>query len=254
MLNKPIPVFNPKLISFIKKDNSLLILSVGFYGIIPLLEKEKIMFLLVGLFLLMIGIFLQSIFHKDWSTHPVSLFIRVVIRMLCFLGGILFFAALIIRIPNYHITFEIAISWALPLILLIGTVEFLMLMIFYIGSLDSEQNRRKRLFSVLLLLVLYIVAYAFSGISFSYGYTTLLGTVEGKGIEDADSFYLSFLITNTLPVSDDSLLEYIELINTNNNLRAYQYFHIYTNRFIELTIVAIIFKMLLDLFNRKKVQ
>ncbi|MEK5068731.1 hypothetical protein [Sporosarcina sp. FSL K6-1508] len=248
--NEDAGIFNPKLIIFIKKDNNFIILLAAIYAIIPLMENEVVLTFIIALISISFGVLLNWILGTEWDKFP-QFILFVCIRMLFLLLGMIFVILFLIRTTTFNLNIEIAISWYLPLILLIGTLEFLVLMIIYLDKIHSIESPKKKLVIITVLLGLYIAAYVFSGISFSYGYMTLIETIYKIKIDESDSFYLSFLISNTLPINDNVFLKYIALINSNNHLQAYQYFHIYSHKFIELSIIAIILKVLLGLFKFK---
>lgn len=229
------------------------IISVLLFAIsYPLYSWNKIIFwLLIGLSLYILGFTINLIFERTQRELLSSLFFFVWIRMLIFLFGTIAILAGLVNIANYSHSIVIVFIWLIPIICLVGILEFLIIMILRIRNMEEAGGRINRISAIIMAFLALISALILPDFAFGYGYKVFFDVL----LQDEITFnwhYLSFVISNTLPIENISLANYIEKINTYPELRIYQIFHVYMIKIMELLIIALILNSLISniLFNR----
>ncbi|MGG0667005.1 hypothetical protein ABE073_00500 [Lederbergia citrisecunda] len=212
-----------------------------------------IFWLLLGITLYILGFTINFLFARTQRELLSSLFFFVWIRMLLFLFGTIAMLNGLVNIVNYNHKIVIIFIWLIPIICLAGILEFLFIMILRIRNLEESGSRINRFFAIIMAFFALISALILPDFAFGYGYKVFFDVLFPNEIT-FNWHYLSFVISNTLPVENINLANYIEKINTYPALRIYQIFHVYMIKIMELLIIALILNSLISniLYTRNR--
>lgn len=242
-------IFNERIL---KNKFFLLIILVILSASHPIYSWNKsLFFIMLGLILYFIGIFVNFLFGSTQRKLLSTLFFFVWIRMLLFLLATIVILTGMVNIVNYNEDVALIFIWLIPLICLGGILEFLFIMILRIRGLEETGGQANRISALIMAFLALVSALALPDIAFGYGYKVFFDVLYSIDLT-LNWHYLSFVISNTLPVQNDDLLSYIENINTNPALRYYQIFHVYMNRIMELLIIALILNNLFSIIQFNK--
>lgn len=239
-------IFNEKIVGNTLFKLVSLILFATSYPIYSL--NKTLFFIFLGIILYVLGIVINFIFEITQRELLKSLFFFVWVRMLLFLVATMSVLTGMVNIVNYNQELALIFIWLIPITCLGGILEFLLIMILRIRSLEETGGQINRITAILMAFLALISALALPDIAFGYGYKVFFDVLLSEDLT-SDWHYISFIISNTLPIESENLAYYIKKINTYSELRYYQLFQVYMNKIIELLIIALILNNLLSIFH-----
>ncbi|KAB0443274.1 hypothetical protein [Lysinibacillus fusiformis] len=240
-------MFNPKIF----KNNKvwyLIIATISFSYPLLLLNKIIFAFILMCVFLI-IPFFISKLLAQDFrEKFEVKIYVSW-IKMMFYLFGILLMAQLIIKFfdPN-NPWVVIAFCWLMFGMLLVWLVENLLILTKHLHKfIRTEQKSKKSIYFCLLII---IIAFIAPDLTFAYGYKFFFSTLYSIEFQNyLESFYLSFVVTYTLPVSNEKLSSHIDLINKEFVLYTYQMVQVYFKKILDIVLIALIVGYLQDLIK-----
>ncbi|PID20993.1 hypothetical protein CSV61_12285 [Sporosarcina sp. P3] len=126
----------------------------------------------------------------------------------------------------------ISICWALPLVNLHVVIRNIVTIISEAKRFSGSDSLLNKIMFVSILFIAMLITLVGPSMVFGIGYDLFFKSVLDIEIGSRfESFYLSLLLTNTLPVSDVGYSKLISLVNKNTTL---SYFHTFQLFFIKL--------------------
>lgn len=138
----------------------------------------------------------------------------------------------------------IVYCWILPLSTLYAIIRNLISLTIEIRNLTKNDSVVNRILIIAISLFTLALAYVAPNLAFGYGYRVFFDVLLNTNInESIEGYYLSLIISNTLPINGDYLNK-IEMISKNSQLIYFQSFHIFFNKLVDGILLASIFSYL----------
>ncbi|MFJ8103927.1 hypothetical protein [Lysinibacillus sp. NPDC096212] len=153
---------------------------------------------------------------------------------------------------NQSVALLIFICWLIALIMLYGICRNILSLVLKVKQLATEAN-------VLNLKAVAFICFGIIFISiapdlvFSLIYNLFFASIEnGDDLSFLESFYLSVIISNTLPIGA-KYTEYISVIGEHTYIYLFQILQVVINKIINLFVIGIILNYLFVVINSKRV-
>lgn len=153
---------------------------------------------------------------------------------------------------NNSIILIVCFCWLFSLITVVYVFRNIYSLLKKIKEVVQEQSLfNKGILSLSFLTLLF--TFVAPDIAFAFGYNLFLSVFKGVKLGFLDSYYLSLIISNTLPVGK-TFTNYISDIGDNPYIYTFQIFHVFTNKIVNWVIIGVIFNYLFLAFDGKKHQ
>lgn len=225
----------------------------------PLYATSQIMFDFILIFILLIAsfavdyIFYQKTYNNlmDWLLYRLLppwfqllllyLFILIILNLI---GNT--------KLNNY-LPLIILFCWTISLLSVVAVSRNIYSLIMKIREMANE----RKLFSfgiIILSFLTLVVSFFIPDLMFGLGYSIFLTIFGNVSLNMLDSFYLSLIISNTLPVGEP-FSKYITVIGENPYIYLFQFFHIFSNKIINWIVIGVVFNYIfLVIDSRRKID
>lgn len=191
---------------------------------------------------------------KNYNSLPDWAFYRLLIPWLQALLILVVIFILMIWLSttkyNNSIILIVCSCWLFSLITVVYVFRNIYSLLKKIKEVVQEQSLfNKGILSLSFLTLLF--TFVAPDIAFAFGYNLFLSVFKGVKLGFLDSYYLSLIISNTLPIGT-TFTNYISDIGDNPYIYTFQIFHVFTNKIINWVIIGMIFNYLFLAFDGKQ--
>lgn len=162
--------------------------------------------------------------------------------------GLLFYSMIFIGLNGYKLTQHI-IALYLAVITILITISSLTEVFYRAIKLLRKINIMKRS-DIFFMIFMIITVYVFPEFIFGICYNLLFLVYTGSYVENP--FYLSFVISNTLPITNTVLLNNIDTISSYELFRIVQISQVIFGKLSELIVIGLVAGMLIDYLKTRK--
>lgn len=238
----------------------LLALSYPIYFILDILMFKSELFKLVITLISLIGILIIIIFidlklHNkkfqsivDWIIYRIFFpWFQLLIIMLILLN--------ILKIiePTYlnnYLPLIVFICWFIPMLFVFTILRNIYFLVKKIKEMADEDDLF-RLSLVSFSFITLSVAFFAPDLAFGVGYQLFFQIFYDEKLKLWDVYYLSMIITNTLPVSEP-YINYIENIGKNVYMSTFQIFNVFISKMVNWIVIGLILNYLFLIINNIK--
>ncbi|MFU8647915.1 hypothetical protein ACNA06_11390 [Lysinibacillus sp. RSDA_15] len=240
-------MLNPRIF----KNNKVWYLLIAVVSLsYPLLMLNKVLFAFILMWFFLVSPFFMSKLLSRIYREIIEVKISVsYIKMMFYLFGVLLMAQFIERYFNPNNPWiVITFCWLMFGILLVWLIENLIILTKQLQrTIRTKEKSKKSIYYCLAMIILVFVA---PDVTFGYGYKFFFSIMYNIEFQNfLESFYLSFVVTYTLPVANEKLLSHIDLINKEFVLYTYQIVQIYFKKILDIVLIALIVGYLQDLIK-----
>lgn len=240
-------MLNPKIFKNNKVWYLLIVVASLSY---PLIVLNEVFFYFILMWFFLVSPFfmskLLSVIYRE--KFEVKIYVSS-IKMMFYLLGVLLMAHFIEKYFNPNNPWiVITFCWLMFGILLVWLVENLIILTTQLQRMiRTKEKSKKPIYYCLAMIILGFIA---PDITFGYGYKIFFSIMYNIEFQNfLESFYLSFVVTYTLPVANEKLLSHIDLINKEFVLYTYQMVQIYFKKILDIVLIALIVGYLQDLIK-----
>lgn len=161
------------------------------------------------------------------------------IKMMFYLLGVLLMSQFIDKYFNPNNPWIIIMfCWLMFGILLVWLTENLIILTKQLQKIIRMQEKLGK--TIYYCLAMIMLVFTAPDVTFGYGYQFFFSIMYNIEFENfIESFYLSFVVTYTLPIANEKLLSYIDLINTEFVLYTYQMVQNYFKKIFDIVLISI---------------
>lgn len=240
-------MLNPRIF----KNNKVWYLLIAVVSLsYPLLMLNKVLFAFILMwFFLVSPFFMSKLLSRIYrEKFEVKIYVSY-IKMMFYLFGVLLMAQFIERYFNPNNPWIVIIfCWLMFGILLVWLIENLIILTKQLQRMIRTKEKSKK--SIYYCLAMIILVFIAPDVTFGYGYQFFFSIMYNIEFQNfLESFYLSFVVTYTLPVANEKLLSHIDLINKEFVLYTYQMVQIYFKKILDIVLIALIVGYLQDLIK-----
>lgn len=153
---------------------------------------------------------------------------------------------------NNSVFLVVCFCWLFSLVTVISVFRNIYSLLTKIKEVVQEQS----LFNKgILFLSFFTLTFTFVApdLAFSLGYNLFFSVFKGIKLGYLESYYLSLIISNTLPIGN-TFTSYISAIGDSPYIYTFQIFHVFSIKIINWVIVGVIFNYLFLVFDGKRQQ
>ncbi|MGY4793653.1 hypothetical protein ACVNNN_01505 [Lysinibacillus fusiformis] len=226
----------------------------------PMYSLNNKVFLLVLFLMIFVGVLIVLIildyrfYRRDYNNLVDWLFYRLSPPWLqLFVMAVILLIILGIVEPTYlneYLPLIVFFCWIIPLLMvtaIIRNIYSLVMKIREMASVDDLFGFRIVFFSFITL----IVAFFAPDLAFGLGYQVFFLTFYKIDLGLWDVYYLSMIITNTLPV-DEPFSNYIKTIGENVYMSTFQVFNVFISKLINWIVIGLILNYLFLVINNRR--
>ena len=220
----------------------------------PLYNLNKYLFFLVTLISLLILLYFINKLDLSKKSHNLysiveelcGKFVYVIIWL-----GIFLILAYFIEDTTFNDSIPIVVGfcWMIALMLIYYVLSSLYFIIIKTKEIIDNTIKHKYIMIILFGIIIFSV-FILPDIVFGFIYNLFFVVFGNSNLSFLESFHLSMLIGNTLPVGEVSI-KYITIIESNQYIYSVQLVHVILNKIINLFVVGIVLNYLLAIINTK---
>lgn len=226
-----------------------LILIVFSYPLSQILKLSFVVSLVI-LFLLFVYVWLKSRLKKEIE-HDLAerLGIKVLLPWIELISILLFIFMFLEALINFEVHSSkwliISMCWALPLVSLYVVIRNIVTIISEAKRFSGSDSLYNKIMFVSILFIAMLITLIGPSMVFGLGYDLFFKSVLDIEIGSKfESFYLSLMLTNTLPVSDAGYTNLISLVNKNTTLSYFHTFQLFFTKLVDGILLVAIFNLL----------
>lgn len=203
-----------------------------------------------------------SVFGFIVHKYIKDIYITLIVRATVFFFSILTLGAILVNLEKLVITLQGENKYASVMVFLFLAyiiflflwfmIEFLFKLLTEVKDPNTVIGKYNRNEAILKLIIAFLTAFLFPNFIFGFNYSLVLTILYDVQINLFESYYLSFIIENALPLSNEVYTSYINNINSNSLLQIHQIAHISISKFLELTVIAFLIKHINGLIKTRK--